>query len=84
MYRIVPDPAAREGVAALPDAALPGYAEVLDVLRLKPWGGRSISDANPDGEVRQFVFGPGGFGIVDYLIVEHDREVHILRVLWGG
>jgi hypothetical protein len=40
VYRIVPDAAVSEQVAALPDQALASYAEVLDLLQLAPWKGQ--------------------------------------------
>lgn len=73
-----------EQIAALPDDALAGYAEALGVLKLIPWNGLPISDANPDAEVRQLVFGPRGEGLVTYLILEDQRRVDALRVHWVG
>ncbi len=82
MYRIVTYGEAREQIAALPVVALDGYAEVLGVLELAPWRGPPQYDANPDGAVRYRLFGPIGAGQVIYLILEDQREVHILRVQW--
>ena len=39
MYRLVPDAATLDQVAALPVDALLAYADVLAVLELKPWAG---------------------------------------------
>jgi hypothetical protein len=39
VYRIIPDTAVPEQVAALPTEALASYAEVLEVLQLTPWNG---------------------------------------------
>jgi hypothetical protein len=84
VYRIRTYPEARDAVAALPAAALVGYAEARAVLALVPWNGRSINGANPDGAVRQFVFGPDAMGLVTYLILERDRQVDVLEVQWLG
>ena len=84
MYRIEPDPSVAAQVDALPRDALLGYAEVLGVMELAPWGGESINKRNPDGEVRQLFFGPDGEGMVTYLILEREREVHVLEVQWAG
>lgn len=54
------------------------------MLELVPWNGVSLSDAKPDGEVRQLVFGPLGKGLVTYLILEDRRRVDVLRVHWLG
>lgn len=54
------------------------------MLRLVPWNGRSLNDTNPHAEVRQMVFGPGGRGLVTYLILEDQRRVDVLQVNWVG
>ena len=84
MYRIRTYPEAQAAVAALPDAALVGYAEVRAVLALVPWNGDPLNEANPDAEVRQMVFGPDDKGLVIYLILERDQRVDVLRVIWVG
>lgn len=84
MYRLVPDPATIEQVAALPDGALDAYAGVLEVLRLSPWNGRAQHEANPDGAVRRWAFGVGQAGQVVHLILEEQQEVHLLLVQWWG
>jgi hypothetical protein len=43
---------------------------------------RRTTSANPEGAVRRWSFGPGGAGQVLYLVLERQREVHVLRVLW--
>ncbi|MGH3695519.1 MAG: hypothetical protein ACRDRX_16290 [Pseudonocardiaceae bacterium] len=84
MYGLVIYSEAREQVAALPDEALDGYAEVLGVLELAPWSGESQHKNNPDASVRRWVFGPEGAGQVIYLILEEQHEVHVILVLWLG
>jgi len=84
VYRIVPDIAASEQVAALSAEALVGYAEVLEVLQLAPWNGRPQHQANPDAPVRRWAFGPSQAGQVVYLILEEQQEVHLLLVQWWG
>jgi len=80
VYRIVPDAAVSEQVAALSDDALASFAEVLDVLQLTPWNGQPQHPANPDAPVRRWVFGPGHAGQVVHLILEDQQEVHLLLV----
>lgn len=82
MYGLIPDAPTVEQVAALPDEALLSYAEVLSVLELKPWAGRSLNEGNPDGAVRRWAFGPDAAGQVVYLIDEGRLEVHLLLVQW--
>ena len=84
MYQIRTDDEAVEQIAALRVAALPGYAEALGVMKLIPWNGIPLNKANPDGEVRQLIFGPGGDGVVTYLILEDQQRVDVLRVIWVG
>ncbi|MGH3865324.1 MAG: hypothetical protein ACRDQ4_04140 [Pseudonocardiaceae bacterium] len=82
MYRIVPDDAVFDQVAALPAEALSAYAAVLEVLTLAPWNGEPQHEDNPKAEVRRWYFGPSQAGQIVYLIVEERREVHVLLVQW--
>lgn len=82
MYRVIIDPEVVDQIAALPTAALLEYARVHDVLEVTPWNGPSHNKDNPDAEVRRWLFGPAGAGQVIYLVLEDQREVHLLRVLW--
>lgn len=84
MYRVIPDEATAEQVAALPDEALADYLEVLGALETAPWNGSPHNEANPDGAVRRWVFGPDAAGHVVYLVTEDPREVHLLVVQWLG
>jgi hypothetical protein len=84
VYRIVPDGATMQQVAALPDEALDSYAEVLAVLELEPWNGQPQHQDNPDGAVRRWHFGPDKAGQVVYLLLEEQCEVHLLFVQWLG
>jgi hypothetical protein len=85
MYRIVPDAATIPQVAALPVRALVPYFEVLTTLEVTPWSGAPQHAANPDGAVRRWTFGPGGSGQVVYLVLEDQREVHLLLLVqWLG
>jgi hypothetical protein len=83
-YRIVPDQAVFEHLAALPAEHLAAYAEVLDVLQLTPWNGEPQHEENPDAQVRRWHFGPDLAGQMVYLIVEDPQEVHVLLVQWLG
>lgn len=84
MYRVVVYPEAAEQIGALPNDAARALAEVLDVLEVKPWAGPPQFEGNPGGEVRLWPFGPGRAGHVVYLILEDQREVHVLVVQWFG
>lgn len=84
MYRILPDATTVTQVAALPVHALESYAQVLTTIEIAPWSGPPQHEDNPDGAVRRWTFGPGGAGQVVYLIMEDQREVHLLLVQWFG
>ena len=81
MYRIVTDSQAFDQIVELPIAALVGYAEALSVLELVPWNGEPINQQNPDGKVRVLPFGAAG--LVTYLILEDQRQVDVLDVIWA-
>lgn len=78
MYRVITDPAALEQIDALPPEALTDYAELLGALELAPWNGPPHHAANPGGGLRRWVFGPGAAGQVVYLILDPQREVHVV------
>ncbi len=82
MYRVIIDPEVVDQIDALPVAVLIEYARVHDVLEVAPWNGPSHNKDSPDAGVRRWLFGPGGAGQVIYLVLERDREVHVLQVLW--
>jgi len=82
VYRLIPDAPTMEQVEALPEEALLSYAEVLSVLEVTPWAGRPQHEANPNGPVPRWTFGPSAAGQVIYLIVEDRLEVHLLLVQW--
>jgi len=69
-------------VATLPTKALAAYAEVLDALQLTPWNGEPHHEGNPDAPVRRWHFGANLAGQVTYLVLEDQREVHLLLVQW--
>ena len=82
MYRIIPDEAVFEQVAALPAEALTAYADLLEVLTVKPWNGEPQHDDNPDAAVRRWHFGPNHCGQIVYLIDEREAAGHLLLVQW--
>ncbi|MGH3932593.1 MAG: hypothetical protein ACRDTF_21765 [Pseudonocardiaceae bacterium] len=71
-----------EQVAALSAEALSAYAEVRTLLEVAPWSGSPYRKEMPDGPMRTLAF--GGSGGLAYLILEREREVHVLLVQWIG
>ncbi|GAA5171389.1 hypothetical protein GCM10023321_69880 [Pseudonocardia eucalypti] len=84
MYRLVQDRAVLEQLEALPIEALSSYAEALAVLEVAPAGGRPYNQDKPDGPMYELVFGPAGEGAITYLLLEREREVHVLLIQWAG
>ena len=83
MYYVDTDSVALDQIAALPTEALSHYAQVLGVLELTPWNGAPYNDRKPDGIMRTLLFGTGR-GKVIYLILEDQRRVDVLTVMWLG
>ncbi|MFI9509890.1 hypothetical protein [Nocardia sp. NPDC052566] len=82
MYELDTSGEAATQIAGLPDEALLAFAEAAVVLELALWNGQTINDENPQGPVRQLVF--GGFGLITYLILERERQVSVIEVQWAG
>lgn len=79
MYEIRTYVEARAQIATLPGAGLVAYGELLDVLQLTPWNGPSANPVNPAGAVRLWTAaGP----MVAYLILEDERRVDVIEVVW--
>lgn len=79
-YRLDVDPVARAQIQALPSGALVRLAEVMSMLELTPWTGRSINEDNLRGSVRILPFGIAA--LITYLTLEDQQRVDILEVLW--
>jgi hypothetical protein len=85
VYVVQTDADVDEQIAALPAHALPFYAELMAMLALTPWSGEIYNQQRPDtATMRTHDFGPHAEGFVTYLILEHERRVSILRVVWIG
>ncbi len=82
MYRVIDDDLVHEQVAALPARALSAYAEARTLLEVAPWSGSPYRKERPDGPMRTLTFDSSGG--VAYLILEREREVHVLLVQWIG
>jgi hypothetical protein len=80
-YTLDIDPAAREQIRALPADALTALVKAFEVLALVPERGQSLNPANPDGAVRQLVFGDGK-GLITYLLLTDQDRVDVLVVTW--
>lgn len=78
-YEILTYPEADAQIGGLPAEALDVLGEVLDVLQLVPWNGRSSNPANPGGAVRIWT---AGRLLVVYLVLEDRQRVDVMDVVW--
>jgi hypothetical protein len=63
---------------------LSSFAELMTLLELSPWAGASYNREQPDANMRTHPFGSAGEGFIIYLVLELERRVSILRVVWLG
>lgn len=82
MYSVETDPEAVEQLSALPAEALSSYAEVVTLLEVAPWSGDAYNRQRPDANMRTHVFGKDGEGVVIYMVLEDQRRVIVLRILY--
>jgi hypothetical protein len=75
---------AGEQIAALPAEAMPFYAELMALLGTAPWSGETYNRQRPDANMRTHAFGRNDQGLAIYLILDDQRRVIVLRVLWIG
>jgi len=68
-------------IHALPKEADEPLAEAMILLGREPWHGKPYHPDNPEGDVRQLVYG-FGHGLIVYLILESQKRVVVERVLW--
>lgn len=83
-YKIDIDPAVVDQIHALTPEAVAALPEVFAVLELAPWNGLLYNKQLPDGSMRELLFGAGGQEKVTYLILENQRRVDVLKVMWLG
>jgi hypothetical protein len=84
VYIVDTDDDVDEQIAALPAKVLPLFAELMTMLELSPWAGASYDREQPNANMRTYHFGPAGEGFIVYLILELERRVSVLRVVWVG
>jgi hypothetical protein len=84
VYSVEWEQPAREQAEALPAGALPSYAELVTLLEIGPWSGEPYNSERPDASIRTHVFGGHAEGLVIYLILDDQRRVVVLRVIWAG
>jgi hypothetical protein len=80
VYRLGLDPTAEEQINTVPEEALRPLAELFTLLETAPWSGQPFHPANPRGNMLTHAFGERG--LATYLVLEKQREVHLLRIEW--
>lgn len=84
MYELNDDDVADQ-LAELPVEALAAFAELRVALEVAPWAGAPVRAGNPGGAVRFLGFSAGaGDGFVYYLILDEQRRVDLLQLIWLG
>ncbi|MBF6548845.1 hypothetical protein [Nocardia brasiliensis] len=66
----------------MPVELLTPFAELIAFLELTPWAGQPYQPGNPDGNLRKMVFGPAGEALATYLILEEQRRVVVVSLIW--
>lgn len=84
MYTVTLDDESGQQVDALPPAALAPFAELRTMLEVAPWNGDSLNKLKPDSSMRTCTFGTNDEGMTVYLILEAQRRVDLLTVVWMG
>ena len=82
MHSVETDVEALDEVSALPAHALASYAELITLLEMAPWSGDPYNLQRPEANMRTHTFGADAEGLAIYLVLERDRRVVILRILW--
>lgn len=82
MYSVETDVEALPEIEALPAVALPLFAELMVLLETAPWSGDLLNRERPSANMRSHTFGPHGRGLAIYYILEDQRRVVVVRVLW--
>lgn len=82
MYKVSTDEQSDAQIDALPADALAPFVEARTALELAPWNGRPYHPRQPGSQMRSLTFGPNGEGDIVYLILEDQRRVDLLVVLW--
>ena len=82
MYEVTTDKQSQAQIEALPADALAPFAETRTALELAPWNGRPYHPRQPHSPMRTLLFGQHSEGKIVYLILEDQRRVDMLVVLW--
>jgi hypothetical protein len=71
-----------ESLQAMPVELLAHFAELITFLELTPWAGQPYQPGNPAGGMRKMTFGPNGEALATYVILEDQRRVVVVSLIW--
>lgn len=84
MYEVELNPGIPEQLAALPNEAALAFQELCVVAEVNPWGLDPAHETNPRGALRSALFGDPPLGLARFLILEDQRRVAVVAVIWIG
>lgn len=90
MYDVEFTSEAAEQVAALPPIARARFDELVSLLEVAPWSATPYDREQPDANMRAHTFGTGPSAATGHrdiafcLILDYQRRVVVLRVIWIG
>jgi len=74
-----------EQIAQLPHDGAARFAELRTALELDPWSGDPYIRTDPHSSMRTRTFAAAsGDGFVVYMVLERDRFVDLLQIIWFG
>jgi hypothetical protein len=82
VYRVVVYPEAADQLAELPASVLAEYARVIDAIEVAPWNASAVQRAQCRGRGTPLAVRPEWCRSGALLVLDQQREVHVLRVLW--
>lgn len=82
MYSVHLGVEAQVQLDALPAGALNAFFELRVVLETGPWSGAPVLPENPRGAMRGHAF--ARVGIAVYVVLEEQRRVEVVKVIWAG
>lgn len=71
-----------ESLQVMPVELLGSFAELITFLELTPWAGQPYQPGNPAGGLRKMSFGPDGEALATYVILEEQRRVVVVSLVW--
>jgi hypothetical protein len=82
LYSYEQTPEVRQALDALPADLLVHFSELITFLELTPWAGPAYQEGNPGGNLRKMVFGPNREAMATYLVLEEQRRVIVVSLIW--